>query len=105
MKFFTEAMITFNFVPGQELTTYAYEVERKMKDRLHSVNFLHITKQEYSNSIRKYFIFPRLINFTDNDSVRSIGFKIYKEMRLTLAQALQASIQALNGLHSNFGID
>ena len=49
MKFFTEAMITFNFVPGQELTTYAYEVERKMKDRLHSVNFLHITKQEYSN--------------------------------------------------------
>ena len=105
MKFFTESMVTFNFVPGQELTTYAYEVDRKLKDKLHSVNFLHLTKQEYSLSIRKYFIFPRLINFTDNDSVRSIGFKIYKEMRLTLAQALQASIQALSGLNSNFGID
>lgn len=43
-KFFTESLVTFNFVPGQQLTTYAFEVDKKLKDRLHSVNFLHLTK-------------------------------------------------------------
>lgn len=70
-------------------------MDKKLKDKLHSVNFLHLTKQEYSLSIRKYYINPRIVNFTENDSVRVIGFKIYREMIGTLGQALQASIQAL----------
>ena len=70
------------------MTTYAFEVDKKLKDRLHSVNFIHMTKQEYSLSIRKYYINPRVVNFSENDSIRVIGFKIYKDMITTLGLAL-----------------
>ena len=47
-----------------------------------------MTKQEYSLSIRKYYINPRVVNFSENDSIRVIGFKIYKDMITTLGLAL-----------------
>ena len=84
VKFFTESQIIFNFAPGQQLTTYAYEVDRKAKDKLHSINFIHLTKQEFSVTSKRYHTFPRLLMFGENDSIKTIGFKIYKEMRLLL---------------------
>ena len=41
--------------------------------------------------------FPRLVNFTENESMKSIGFKIYKEMRPTLKTVMLAQIQTLHG--------
>lgn len=43
-KYFTENKISLNFTRGQELTTYAYEVSRLLKEKLMPINFIHITK-------------------------------------------------------------
>ena len=64
-KYFTENKISLNFTRGQELTTYAYEVSRLLKEKLMPINFIHITKQEFNVNSRTYHSFPRLVTFYD----------------------------------------
>ncbi len=45
LKLFTETSLMFNFTPGQELTTYAYETDKKSLCKLAPYNFIHVHKE------------------------------------------------------------
>lgn len=76
------------------MTTYAYEIDRKAKEKLHRVNFIHMTKSDPNKAIRpidKYLLSPRLVNFTaETDSIKSVCFKVFKEIRGTLKRAIHS---------------
>jgi hypothetical protein len=97
VKFFTEQSITFNFVPGQELTTYAYEIDKKIKERLHRMNFVHLTKSDAAKNVSPFLLSPRIVSFSESDSIKSVCFKIFKEFRVTLKRALHSLTVALRG--------
>lgn len=72
-KYFTDTNIALNFSRGQELTTYAYEMSKLMKEKLLPVNFIHITKQEFSADSRTYHSFPRLITFYEQETIKMVA--------------------------------
>jgi hypothetical protein len=43
-RFFKETSVSLNFARGQQLTTYAYEISKVMKEKAIGLNFVHITK-------------------------------------------------------------
>ena len=83
-KYFTEHKISLNFTRGQELTTYAYETNKLMKDKIMAINFVHITKQEFNANSRTYHSFPRLVTFYEQDTVKTMGQKIFLGIRSTI---------------------
>lgn len=80
----------FNFSPGQILTTYAYEVDKKTLQKLQPYNFVHILQDQYVPS-------PRLSSFSENETLRAIGFKIYRDIgRQICRKVFEEQIKALN---------
>ena len=62
-RFFKETSVSLNFARGQQLTTYAYEISKVMKEKAIGLNFVHITKQEFSGNARSYYTCPRYVSF------------------------------------------
>lgn len=46
-------------------------------------------------------LFPRVVNFSESDSIKSVCFKIFKEFRTTLRRAIHSQITALRGHQDN----
>ena len=58
-----------------------------MMDKLLPINFIHLTKEEFQFG-KRYQIFPRLIQFTETDSVKNICLRIFKDLRETIKDLL-----------------
>ena len=87
-KYFIETGITLNFVRGQELTTYAYEMSRLLKDKIMPINFIHITKAEFNENSRTYQSFPRLIPFYEQETIKLVAQKIFLSIKPLIHQVL-----------------
>ena len=96
VKLFKETQLTFNFSPGQVLTTYAYEVDKKSLPKLKSFNFVHASKAS-KNDTCEYFPSPRLCLFSENETLKAIGFKVYRDVgRLTMLKVFEDQLKALS---------
>ena len=83
-KVFIEDNINLTFAKNQELTAYAYECPKGSPEKLISINFVHLIKEELSQNNKRYHSFPRLVHFSDSDSIKNIGLKIFKDLKETM---------------------
>lgn len=52
-----------------------------IKAKILHFNFIHVTKYEYYPNNRRYLYFPLFIAFNELESVKSLSFKIFKELK------------------------
>ena len=62
------------------MTTFAYEVSKHTKDRVRKHHFVHIAKKDNDKNV-SYLSFPRLVQFNDQDPMRSIALKVLKVLK------------------------
>jgi hypothetical protein len=75
----------FSFQKDQVLTTYAYEVSVSTKSKIRRHHFVHVAKPTETGQI-KYFSFPRMIHFNEQDPLKVVAMKVFKVMRPLLTQ-------------------
>lgn len=94
---FIEENINLTFAKNQELTAYAYECPKGGADKLLPINFVHLIREEISQDKKRYQSFPRLVQFSETDSIKNIGFKIFKDLKETLRDIMymQPNFQTL----------
>jgi hypothetical protein len=85
---FIEENINLTFAKNQELTAYAYECPKGGPEKLLPINFVHILKEEIPIDKKRYQTFPRLVHFSDSDSIKNICFKIFKDLKETMKDLL-----------------
>jgi hypothetical protein len=62
------------------LTTFAYEVSITTRMKIKKHHFVHIAKPTESGEI-KYYSYPRMIHFNEQDPLKVIAMKVFKVMR------------------------
>lgn len=82
-----EDHLILTFTKNQDLKAFAYECHKGVPEKLSPINFVHLTREEFANESRRYQSFPRLIHFNENDSIKCVSQKIFKDLRDT-AKAL-----------------
>lgn len=63
------------------LTTFAYEVSVTTRQKIKKHHFVHIAKPQADTGEIKYFSYPRMIHFNEQDPLKVIAMKVFKTLR------------------------